>query len=370
MRKMVSVQVVKELIAISGADRIELCIINGWQCIVAKGMYKVGDLVLYAEIDTFLNAVDPRFESFAERFINWEGKRGLRVKTIKLKKQLSQGLVLSLDNFPEVKNPVVGMDATEAIGAEKWEIVEKACNVPGAQGTKSFPTFIRKTDQNRLQNVVEMAERAMDEEFEITTKKDGSSMTVFRVDPDSPYYKAAKALYATKMTFWQKMKAFFSKQDDSSVYGICSRNVLLPLVGDSNFHVAAAPVLEAIKTRTGSYAIQGEVVAPDIQQNYEKVAGVEFHIFDMFGIDRQKYLTPKERQLEITLLGLKHVSIVKECTLRGFTGDNKDFLGTMLKLAEGVSDNKEVMREGLVFKAMNRDFSFKTISNSYLLKKG
>jgi RNA ligase (TIGR02306 family) len=399
-RKLATIQRVKDLIAIAGADKIELAIINGWQVVTQKGQHSVGDLVVFYEIDSWLPADDPRYDSFAERFTNWGDKRGMRLKTIKLRKQLSQGLIMPVRNFPELtqvgdgKREIAkllkeGDDVTEILKIEKWEPIEK--DIPGrqvqAQGEKRFPAFIPKTDQARIQNIGEIVLSSIDEEFEATMKKDGSSMTVFAVVPGSEHYAAAKALYEKKLTLWQnvaaKLRAFFSrKQPDATIYGICSRNILLPLEGNSNFHTAAEDVMagmnlaELSREVKSSYAIQGEVVAPDIQDNYEKVSSVEFHVFDVYNIDSQKYLTPEQRHNVVELLGLSHATVVAEGKLRdilslpneGVTAD--DVVKAALTYASGPGDNKGVAREGIVFKNKTRDFSFKAISNEYLLKKG
>lgn len=262
MRKLVTVQKVKDLVAIDGADKIELCLIQGWQVVVQKGIHAVGDLVLFYEIDSFLPAEDPRYASFSARFHNWGDKHGMRVKTIKLRKQLSQGLVMPLREFPELYTKKIegtlsvvnglhyekstmfnheeGDDVTEILSIEKWEPIEKeqAQHMAGSSTGKKFPAFIRKTDQERIQNYGTLVERALDEEFEATVKKDGSSLTVFRVDPKSIYYKDAKALTSKKLSLLSRFLNLFKKQE--AVYGICSRNILLKLEGDTNFHKVVA----------------------------------------------------------------------------------------------------------------------------------
>jgi RNA ligase (TIGR02306 family) len=385
-RKLVTVRKVKELIPIPGADKIELCIVDGWQVVVLKDRHTVGEMVLYYEIDSFLPSTDHRYASFEERFTNWGEKRGMRLKTIKLRKQLSQGLVMPLADFPEVLNVLsymktvdpdwIGFDATELLGIEKWEPIEKAFrgSQPGTSEGKRFPAFIRKTDQERIQNYGALVERALDEEFEVTMKKDGSSLTVFRVDPQNTYYSDAKAMTDKKLTLFQRFLGLFRKS--RPVYGICSRNVLLPLEGESNFHKAARDLglLEILEQCDGeSLALQGELLAPDIQDNYEKVNGVEFHLFDIFDIDKQEYMLPDERQFFAEFYGVQdHVSVL-ECgkTLReilGYGGSVTDVVKLCLDYAEGPGDNPGVQREGVVFKSLKRDFSFKAVSNSYLLK--
>jgi RNA ligase (TIGR02306 family) len=374
-RKLATIKRIDDILPIKDADRIELIIIGGWQVVSQKGHHK-GDLVVFYEIDSFIPASDPRYASFSDRFTTWNGKEGMRLKSIKLKKQLSQGMIMPLAEFPEISaNAHEGDDVTEVLGIEKWEITEKENTSIMANKTRSFPFFIRKTDQERIQNYGGLVSRALDEEFEVTVKKDGSSMTVFRVDPESKYYDDAKNLVGIKKSWWKRLLEYIRRQREP-VYGICSRNVLLPLEGDSNFHKAARNVLMALDSEgeynSTSYAIQGEVVAPDIQGNYEKVSNVEFHMFDLFDIDNQKYVLPLDRRVFTSLNGIRHVKVVDSGKLKDIVRfqEGDDIVKKLLTYASGPGENPGVDREGVVFKSMTRDFSFKAVSNEYLLKTG
>ena len=97
MRKLATIQKVQALHDIKEADFIELCQINGWQCITKKGEVKVGELVIYFEIDSFLP--DNNYFSFLPKKTTYEDKQGYRLRTIRLKKALSQGLVLPISHF-------------------------------------------------------------------------------------------------------------------------------------------------------------------------------------------------------------------------------------------------------------------------------
>lgn len=373
IRKLASVQRVKELLPIAGADRIELCLVLGWQVVVKKGEFEVGQLVYFLEIDSFVpSKIAPFLTSDGKSPKEYSGVMGERLRTVKLRKQLSQGLVLPI---PENLKFTEGEDVTDYLGVLKWEAPEKADNSGTRQAkgavTRAFPYFLRKTDQERIQNFGELAERALDEVFEATVKKDGSSVTVFRVDASSVYYKDAKKLYTAKLGFWQRIVALF-KTDKAPVFGICSRNLLLPLQGESNFHTAAQPLLAALQAMPGgtSLAIQGEVVAPNIQDNHEEVSQVEVHVFDIFDIDKQEYLLCQDRRELAALYTIPHVSSLAVQTLRNIVNYTGDIVSNCLAYAEGPGDNPGVMREGVVFKSVKRDFSFKCISNSYLLKTG
>lgn len=381
-RKLATIRRIKQLLPIAGADRIEIALVDGWQVVVKKGEFKEGALAVYFEIDSWVpNTIAPFLTGEGKPPKEYNGVQGERLKTIKLRKQLSQGLLLPLSVLGrEEVGYTEGTNVTERLGIQKWEAAEEVNEKRGgnqmASKTRSFPHFLRKTDQERVQNFGHMIAQNLDTEFEVTVKKDGSSMTVFMVVPGSEYYQDAKEMIHGKPSLWSRLKQFVLRRPDEPVFGICSRNLLLNSEGNSNFHKAAEDVILELMDMplNRSIAIQGEVVAPDIQGNYEKVNGVEFHIFDIFDIEKQEYMLPEERQGHMLdyFMFLNHATVVDQGTLRNILQlkDGEDPVQKALVYASGEGDNAGVMREGVVFKAKNKDFSFKAISNEYLLHKG
>lgn len=401
MRKLASIQKIVALNPIPGADLIEVATVLGWQVVVKKGDFAVGDLAVYYEIDSFLNANDKRYASFEDRFINWDGKRGMRLKTIKLRKQISQGLVLKVSEFPEIKNPVEDMDVTDLLKIEKWESLSESQGNGGGicaktAGVTPFPAFLRKTDQERVQNYTfEIAKHLGDETFEASIKLDGSSMTAFHLSAGSQQFDYAvgdmekRAL--RKKGFFSKLvynikKKFGLVKTPEFLNGVCSRNIQLDTDGDNHFStfVRENQILDKLKTLGRNIAIQGELIAPTIQQNYEKVETFEFYIYDVFDIDAQKYLLPADARDVADKLGLNYVPVLeKEIKLSQFITDANDvplvenrdpvalkrLVDAILAYAEGPGKNPGVKREGVVFKSNKSEFSMKAISNSYLLKK-
>lgn len=386
-RKLASVQRISNIRPIPDADSIEAVDVLGWTVVCKKGEFTVGDLVMYFEVDSWLDSTNPAFATFEERFTNWGTKRGMRLRTIKLRKQISQGLVLPLTSFPSLPAKVQeGFDATELLGIEKWESLEeqKSNSGGGIQGSKAkqFPSFIRKTDQERVQNMLaELPKHS--EGFEITVKLDGSSMSIYAVEKSSPYYqeiveeaeeKALKRMgFLQKGLYMLKRRLGLIKQPHSIV-GVCSRNIDLGLDGDNHFsnyareHNLVQAVQKAAKGR--SFAIQGELIAPSIQSNYEQVKGFEYYVFDVFDIDKQEYLLPEAARNFVLDAGLKYVPVLDvDCKLCKFGTEPREMVDAILAYAEGPGMNKGVKREGVVFKS-NTDvsFSFKAISNSYLMK--
>lgn len=393
MRKMASIQKIVAINPIPGADAIERVSILGWDVVSQKGIHTVGDLVIYYELDSWLSADDPRYASFEERFGMWGEKRGMRLRSIKLRKQLSQGLIMSLKEFPEIKNPKEGDDVTEILKIEKWESLSEAnSNNGGAQGAKTagakpWPSFLRKTDQERIQNYLHAIPDFMKCTFEASIKLDGSSMTVFNLEQDSPYFESAlteieeralrRAPWYKKLIFKFKKKFGLYKKP-TSIQGVCSRNIQLDIDGDNHFsaYVRENGILQKLKNLGSSIAIQGELIGPAIQDNFEKCVANEFYVYDIFDINKQEYLMPANSQAVTGILEQNYVPIIsKNLDLRYIPGlvsgetEPRVIMDAILKFAEGEGLRKGVKREGVVFKSNIGPHSFKAVSNSYLLAK-
>ena len=364
-RKLVTIQKIDALIPMEGYDSIQLAQIKGWQVIVKKGEFSVNDACLFFEIDSFLPAIDTRFE-FLGKPTTFEGKQGYRLKTKKLKSYLSQGLALPLSMFPEI---TIGQeDYSEQLNVIKYDVaVQEFDQRPGLKSGKprgSFPSFIPKTDQERIQNLTHLWQTLdPNTEFEETLKLDGSSMTC---------YKIKKTL-----SFFDKIKQFFGFKIKPYHFGVCSRNLELKpsanqsttfnnggkisVYDQSDFWNMAIKLDLESKIPEG-YAIQGELIGPKIQANHEKVTTLEYYVFDVFDIKEQKYLLPKERQAFCSKYKIQHVPIL---------GNFQPFqlqLSDLLTHVEGQSMNPGTISEGRVYKQLDRPFSFKVISNQYLLK--
>lgn len=348
-RRLATVRTIAELKPIEGADLIELAIVDGWQCVVKKGEHKVGDKVVYFEVDSFIPATLPFMESFKERFSVFNGVEGLRVRTIKLRGQISQGVIVPILTLPfEAYRTFVDEDISldEVLGIVKYERPERQGGSFGYNGTAkgNFPWWISKTDQDRVQNMPWVLNS--DELFEVTIKLDGSSCTIYNLEEGSKY-----------------------SPDGNGVVGVCSRNIDLKEEAGGKFWEAAKDlgIIDAIKGCGRDLAIQGELIAPSIQGNFEGVTQPEIHIYDVFDIEGQKYLSPTERLQVLSGLGLEHLAI-KQVGIGSpatmFGGD----LSKALDYAEG-DGLYSGYREGVVFKSFVSNRSFKIISNQYLLKE-
>jgi len=424
MRKLVTIQKIDALKNINGADFIELALIKGWQAVVKKGDYKVGDFVLYYEIDSFL-PVKPEYEfllkgsKVKKMLIDGEEKEGILLKTKKLRGQISQGLVmplntidsyfmdgfisnesnveviinnklknnritfaknritiklmneselstlrkeligmvlnnpykektlrgiiiekslelnnsisLSTDNHSEyvnVSSNTDDLDISEIIGVIKYEMPILA-NLSGiVKG--SFPSFIPKTDEERIQNMTEVLGL-----FYVTEKLDGTSTTYYKKDGE---------------------------------FGVCSRKLELKNSDSTQWKIAEELNIEELLPE--GIAIQGELIGEGIQGNPLKVKGQKFYVYNIFNINTDKFLNFKEMCIFCISKDLKIVPVIESF----YSIHNK--LKDILEYAEGKSLlNENVEREGIVIrpkiemKHNGSRFSFKVISNKYLLKK-
>lgn len=336
MRKMATIRKIDAINPIKDADAIEVATVGGWKVVVKKGEFAVGDLAVYCEIDSWIPTKLAPFLSKGKEPREFEGIKGERLRTIKLRGQLSQGLLLNLDDvIPETHSFDEGSDVSEYLNIVKWEMAIPAQLAGQVKG--NFPSEVPKTDQERIQNLVEAIRAAKDAglTFELTEKLEGSSMTVYRIRGE---------------------------------FGVCSRN--LDLKRDENNAFWATAIAEDIERKIvdvfgpdTDVAIQGELIGPGVQGNIYKLSKTEFYVYDIFDVQSGLYLYPEFRQRLVAKMGLTHVPVVAMDKDLG-TGE----VDYILEWAEGKSVlNDKQEREGIVFKEMRGGMTFKAISNKYLL---
>ena len=375
-RKLASIRKVKEILPIEGADAIEVAVVDGWKVVTKKGEYKPGDFCVYCEIDSFL-PIREEFEFLRKSSFKRMGdQEGFRLKTIRLRGQVSQGLLLPLtvlEGEDEMKlgysqqphgmqyqvgpydDALVieeGVDVSSYLGIVKYEPpipAELAGKVKGL-----FPSFIRKTDEERVQNLARNYEEwklTSAHQFYVAEKLDGSSATYYFKD---------------------------------GVFGVCSRNLELsepePFVPgmvmcadgierpkqENTFWKVAREMDLATKLGAVGYnvCLQGELIGEGIQGNPYKIKGHTVKFFNAFNIDTQEYLGLRDLVALTTLLGLDTVPILEVPFMLPETVDD------MLTYAEGKSAlNQNTEREGVVVRSMDRTISFKAISNKFLLSE-
>jgi RNA ligase (TIGR02306 family) len=365
-RKLASVQKVKAIRPIEGADRIEVVQVLNWDCVASKGQYHVGDLVIYFEIDSLLPDI-PAFEFLKKSA--WSQKLNkYKISTHKFRNQISQGLIMPITQLREIYNAINGTsissidydegdDLTALLKIEKYE--PPVSNGPLGE-IINHEWYVPKTDEERIQvcaeNVLPEYIKREQNEWYASIKLDGTSCTAGLFDD---------AFLIGGRTQWYK---------DENMY-----TTTVKKYGD--LEAKAREYLDA----TGVYVVfQGELCGPGIQSNRLGLKEKEWFIFNVFVSTTGKYDSYEKLDLIGMLVmcenfGLKHVPIIDDEYKFSFNGysNTDEIVNGLLSYVdnfkyrtyfEDASPNQ--VAEGLVFRLNDMTNSFKVVSNKFLLKGG
>lgn len=369
MRSLAYVEKIQSLKPISGADKIECAQILGWEVVVKKGEFKVGDLVIYCEIDSILPELKP-FEFLRPR--------RFRIRTIRLKSQISQGIIFPISILNEINSLPdkieIGMDLTDLIGITKYDPeseLDKDVEVDQDQGKKSFwerkfhyykwklfgikpvkrgtfPVDVPKTDEIRVQKMAGLLAEKEGAPCYVTEKCEGTSSTfIFR-----------------KSGNW-----FAELFNVNGLFQVCSRNTIVYNSQKnnkmSNHHLCEVAkklnLEEKLRKLNLNIAIQGEVIGPKIQGNIYKLPELQLKVFSIFDIDKQKYCNLEDVVSITERLGLDMVPLL---SYENIVNDIKYYVTN--SIGKSVI-NPSVDREGIVIRDYDNSFSFKSINPEYLL---
>lgn len=337
-RRLVSIQTIDDLQPIPGADLIEVATVMGWNIVVKKGEFQVGDTCVYFEVDSFLPITDERFSflkdsSFKRSELLGEG---YRIRTVMLRKQLSQGLVFPLSVFPEVAGLVVGADVTELLQVQKWVIPE----VIGTMGTviADYPANVPKSEELRLQSYLDLLSELMGKPYYIAMKMDGTSVTIFE--------KEGEVHVCTRNNE-------IAEDKDSPIWKYIHRNNLV----------------EKLKAMGKGITLQGELCGPKIQKNRLKLQTYEVYFFNVR--DEQSKLLAFDDFLEtLKQLEVASVPILEQGDCFNYT------LAELIEKAKGRYPSGNPMegivirpKEPIISSITGKELSFKVLNNQFLLKE-
>lgn len=374
-RKLASIQIIKEINPIPGADNIVVATVLGWECVVKKGEFKVGDFVIYVEIDSILPD-RPEFEFMRPR--------KFRVKTIKLRSQISQGIVFPIDII-HLANPSIDIlplvvedqDVTDILGIKKWDpeqeslIIEKEpefndknkivrfykkykylttkrikklLGISTRTIKDDFPSYVPKTDETRVQTMHRGLDMHQGKVAYITEKLEGSSTTYVVIRSKSGF-----------------IKSLFVKQPMKFL--VCSRNKIVNNQSDDRWQIAKKYNLEKKLSSYGiNMAIQGELIGPRVQGNLYELEERDFRMYLAYNIDENRYFTFEELWSLANELHIIGVPLLEDNHI--IHTDVKQYV----ELSKGNSKlNSKKKREGIVIRLKDDRFSFKSINPEYLL---
>ena len=354
-RVLAHVEKIEWIKPIEGKDRIVLAGILGWQVIVQKELYNVGDLCVFCEIDSIFPE-KPEFEFLRSK--------NFRIKTMKMAGILSQGICFPLNILPAGKTYKIGTDVTNLLGITqyegtmdvekesttkkkypkflmRWSWFRKLVKKRRQIQKTGFPKFLSRTDETRIQNAPFYLEK--DCAWIATEKVDGQSGS-FVLERQKIGWKTTYdfAVCSRNLRVW--------KEDNSSYWKVAKKydmeKVLRKLIGDAPW-----------------VAIQGECVAPNVQGNKYHVTEADFYVFNV--IYPEKRLGSLEAKKLVEKYGLKFVPILEESVvLKGMS------VTEVLDYATGKSMLYDTLREGIVFRTQDGTNSFKAVSPSFLIKHG
>lgn len=382
-RALAYVVTIDEIRPIEGYDRVEYARTNGWWVIINKAdNLSVGDKCVYFEVDSKVNPLDERF-AFLE-------KRDYRIKTIKMCKVYSQGLLIPLSNFPELGDLDVNTDVTDALKVVYYVPAdnERKANAPNPNAKyismaarhpklakqkwfrwlmkrqwgkkllfiffgkkkdtpKGWPThfpYIHKTDEERCENLPQML--GYDKPLIVTEKLDGTS-TTFILER-----KGKK-----KFEFYVLSRNVRQKDEKQSCYH--DHNIYWDMAFKYNIEAVLKDIL-TLRPDLTYVCIQGESVG-SVQGNPLKLAEDDFYAFNFIDSEKGRWTSPDGAEL-MEKYGIKWVPILDTNFM--MPNDMEEF--KQMATAKSAV-NPAVMREGIVLRDPATDFSFKNVSREYLL---
>ncbi len=361
------VEVIKEVNPHPNADRLELAKVRGWHCVVSKGVYKPGDLCVYIPIDSVLpQALEETLFSNAKVKLT----KG-RIKTIRLRGAVSQGLVASIEtigNYLNDSNLKEGDELTEALEIKKWEPAppkfQQFKGMKKSTKKQVNPHFGKYTD---LQNIKNYDELFKPEDYVAVTEKiHGTNFRAGWV----PFYAD---------TFWKKVKKFFGVAPGFEfVYG--SHNVQLQgkhqqIYYDTNVYYKTVQQYDLMNKIPFGYVVYGEIYGDGIQKNYnyglrQETGLVVFDIKTFIDTESQNghYMSYDNAMAMCSLWNLPKVPLL-------YRGKFQDLNIESLYKGSSTLSREQKVREGVVICAETEENTYagrkklKCINPEYLLGK-
>jgi hypothetical protein len=377
MRKLATIQIIDSITPIENADKIEVAHILGWECVVKKDEFKIGQKVIYCEVDSVMPE-KPEYEFLRER--------KFRIRTIKLRGQVSQGLVLPLSVLSDTKGALaryaysdVGTDVTEILGITKYltpteqsEIQKQEERIKFEKNklkkffmryswfrklflTRSqkegFPYWVQKTDEERIQNMPQVLQQFEDRIVTITEKIDYQSVT-FTGQLIPKYTGFLGRIIKTK----------------TYKFVVCSRNLTNNDKNSLYWKIAKLYNVEEILKKFPNLTIQGEQGDTKVQGNKYGISKPQMWVFNIFDHNRKYFFNQREIDDFCSQCGLVSVPTLHKCKLSDFATSVTE----IVEKSKGKSViNPNIHREGIVIRCVENGqklLSFKVINPDFLLK--
>lgn len=369
---------IDEILPIQNADKIEVARVGGWQVVVGKDEFKVGDLVVYIEIDSRVPNDNPHFSFLQDR--------KYKVKSIKLRGQVSQGLIMPMSILPEGEYED-GTDVTKILGIKKIEEEKPIVNRSREDRLKSaHPSLTKRKWFKRMMRYKWFRKLAF--KFLIPKRKK-SGLPAWIVKSDSERIQnmlwilkdKATGFYVSEKLDGSSFTADLSKGKFGKLeFTVCSRNVVQDTPNKQSF-LNTANGIEGNAYWEAAYkynieskmhkmfkelgckehlTIQGELCGEGIQKNKYGIKGRELYIFNVY-VDTI-YLEPRRMRTIMEKYDIPVVPFVD------YDYHLPDTFEELMDYSTGKSKKADTLREGYVFKSHDGKINFKCVSNEFLLK--
>ena len=367
-RKLAHVEVIESLLPIEGADKIEVAKVLGWECVVKKGEFKVGEKVIYVEVDSVMPEL-PEYDFLKDR--------KYRVRTIKLRGQVSQGLVLPMKSlnggYVRSDKYSIGEDVTDNLQITKYLSPSERDEIKKTEANHSriskfmrryswyrklflsrkqkegFPFWVSKTDEERIQNIPHVLEQFKDKDIYVTEKIDYQSVTF-----------TGKMVSNTTPIIGKFLPNKYQ-------FIVCSRNLTTTNKNSLYWKIAQKYNIEQILRENPTLTIQGEQGNTNVQGNKYGIKEPTMWVFNIIDHEKNYHFTYSQIVVFCRKYCLEYVPLLKSGKLSELGSTVKD----LVEFSKGKSTLSNIPREGVVVRCIENGkklLSFKVINPDFLLK--
>ena len=377
-RELAYVVKINKVETIEGYDRVEYAHINGWGCVVRKGAFKEGDLGVYFEIDSKCPAVEP--------FLFLE-KRKYHVKTQKMCKRISQGLLMSFADFGwENDKYKEGTFLTKELGITYYEPEDNARKsnsgvdkykkmaqrngklfskqpfrwlMKRGWGRKilfvffgkkrdkcGWPAWVVKTDEERVENMPYILENK--DPWIASEKLDGTSTT----------FTMKRKLFGRYDFYVCSRNVVFDKPDKKCFY---DTNVYLEMAEKYDIEKKMAKMLKMFPNAEW-ITLQGETYGGNIQKRDYSTNEHRFAGFNFITSNEGRWNSVRAAKF-MNEFNIPWVPILNEnYVLPDTIEDLRAYVHSEPSTVDGI------IKEGIVFRSQDGSMSFKCVDPEYLIK--
>lgn len=376
-RKLAHIEIIESLFPIPNADKIEVAQVLGWECVVKKGEFKVGDKIIYCEVDSVMPD-KPEYEFLRNR--------KFRIRTIKLRGQVSQGLVLpihpTLNQYSKTEEDYfIGEDVTELLGivkylspSERVEAQEELRKITleksrfkkfmmryswfrkvflSRNTKRGWPYWVSKTDEERVQNI---PQRILDQ------YKDNLVYVTEKIDYQSATFTGK---LIPKYGGWLGKLISFKKYQ----FLVCSRTVTNNDKNSLYWKIARKHNIEQILRENPNLTIQGEQGDTNVQGNKYGIKEPMFWVFNIIDHEKNYHYNYFELRDFCDNYNLNYVPLVQMGTYK--LSELGSTVQELVEFSKGKSILASIPREGIVVRCIENGkkiLSFKVINPDFLLK--